>query len=48
MIIEKDYTNSVEKFSDAMVSQFFKMIGETAYEVSEGLVHGLDDYKVII
>ncbi|KAM3127991.1 hypothetical protein pb186bvf_019922 [Paramecium bursaria] len=44
-IIDKDFTNSVERFGDACYSQFYKMVGEVVFELSEACNNGLDDYK---
>lgn len=46
-IIEKDYTGGEKKFSTEIVCELKQLIGEFIFEVSEGLVNGVDDFEII-
>lgn len=46
-IIEKDYTGGEKKFSTEIVWELKQLIGEFIFEVSEGLVNGVDDFEII-
>ena len=46
-IIEQDYTYGEKKFSTEIVWKLKQLIGEFIFEVSEGLVNGVDDFEII-